>query len=588
MITSMPNSTAPFFVKNPNYNPLDQRSNRYVTDAAAQQEAQKKAQGLNDFFAPFTGIGDKLKTYDAGAFYTPLAQPQIVPNIPQAGALTTTGGALPALVPGRGVGSAPQVPTQPVTTGAVRAPVMQSGTTVPTTAPQAGQGGIDVAGAIRNTVVQKGGALTPTEIATLAKQAGEAGMSSGDFLGLLEANAKPTTAQVSEIRTKLGIPNLVDEAFRQPDKSLSQTYQELYGMSDLGSIKNKVAALDDTIAQKRADLVRATGEINNNPWVSQATRQGRLKNLQDIAYADINNDIDSKNSYLSLYDQGVSDIENRLNLAQSDRAEARQLTVDHLNYLLNEAERETSGLQQDTITGGLRNVPAFLEGVLGREATQQARDIAKVVASKTGSVGGVGTGNGKGVSALAKQVLEAPELLSNFTPTERGKVITELVNAGYDVSSIAAPQINAAGREQIAQYDDLVRQGKQAETLLSEVGVNTGMIASRIRKTGAALGFAEDFTRYRSVIDNMGSALLKLRSGAAVTPQEFERLRGFIPAVNDDESTAQTKITEFYKELETAKQNYILRQTQTTQQIRQGAGLTGGSTLDSYLSSQGF
>ena len=546
----MPNSTTAYFVKNPNYNPLDQRSNRYVTDVQAQQEATKKAQALNDTFAPFTSIADKIKPADPTAFYTPLATPQIVPTLPQI--------------------KTPQAP-QPVQATAPIAPAQQGTVPVPPVA--------DATGAMPPQV-----APGTVDLAKIAEQAGRAGMSTSDFMKLLEGNAAPTATQVKDIRTKLGIPNLVDEAFRQPDKSLSQTYQELYGMSGLGDIKGKISAIDERIAQKRADLVRATGELNNNPWVSQATRQGRLKNLQDLAFADINNDIESKNSYLSLYDQGVGEIETRLNLAQSDKTEARQLTVDHLNYLLNEAERETKGLQQDTITGGLRNVPAFLQGVLGREATQQARDIAKVVASKAGSVGG---GNGKAVSALAKQVLEAPELLSNFTPTERGKVITELVNAGYDVSSIAAPQINGAGREQIAQYDDLVRQGKQAETLLSEVGINTGMIASRVRKAGAALGFAEDFTRYRSVIDNMGSALLKLRSGAAVTPQEFERLRGFIPAINDDESTALTKIQEFYSELATARQNYIVRQTQTSEQIKKSAGISGDAT-DSYLSKQGL
>lgn len=552
----MPNSTAPFFVKNPNYNPLDQRSNRYVTDLQAQQEAAKKAQALNDTFAPFTSIADKIKPVEPGAFYTPLATPQIVPTLPQI--------------------ETPQAP-KPVQTAAPITPGQQGTMPVPQPA----------TGTATPQQVQPGA----VDMAKLAEQAGRAGMSTSDFMKLLEGNATPTAAQVSDIRTKLGIPNLVDEAFRQPDKSLSQTYQELYGMSGLGDIKGKISAIDERIAQKRADLVRATGELNNNPWVSQATRQGRLKNLQDLAYADINNDIESKNSYLSLYDQGVNEIETRLNLAQSDKTEARQLTVDHLNYLLNEAERETKGLQQDTITGGLRNVPDFLQGVLDREATQQQRDISKVLASKTGSAGGFSGGGGAGVggkvSARAQAVLEAPELLANYTPTERGKILDELVNAGHDVGSIAAPQINAGGREQIAQYDDLVRQGQTAETIINELGINTGPLASRVRKAGAVLGFAENFTKYRSVIDNMGSALLKLRSGAAVTPQEFERLRGFIPAINDDESTALTKIQEFYSELATARQNYIVRQTQTTEQIKKSVGITGDET-DSYLSKQGL
>ena len=77
------------------------------------------------------------------------------------------------------------------------------------------------------------------------------------------------------------------------------------------------------------------------------------------------------------------------------------------------------------------------------------------------------------------------------------------------------------------------------------------------------------------MIDNFGSALLKLRSGAAVTPQEFTRIAGFIPAVTDDERTAQTKINRFIEEMTKAQQNYVTRSTQTTQQIQQSVAPSG-------------
>ena len=565
----MPNSTPALYVKNPNYNPFDQRSNRYVTDAQAVQEAGNKATGLNDLFSIFGNTSKQPTQYNASSFYTPLAQPTIVPKL-----------------------TLPNTPTAPVATATPKTAVPAL-TANPIAQPQPAAAPTPAQALTAEIQAATSGTLTPAQIAALATKAGQAGMSTADFMKVLEANATPTSAQQTDIRAKLGIPNLVDEAFKTPTKTLRDTYAQLYSTSGLSDVRGKIAALDENIARKRADLVRATGEINTNPWISQATRAGRLKNLQDLAFADINNDIESKNAYLDLYDSGVSEIEKQLELTQADQQDARQLTVDRLNYLLNEAERQTQGIQQDTITAGLRSVPDFLQGVLNREATQQQRDIAKVLANKTGSAAGVGGvrdgGTGGKVSARAQAVLDAPELLANYTPTERGKIVDELVNAGYDVGEIAAPKLGTSSREHIAQYDDLVRQGKEAETILAELGINTGPIASTVQKAGAVLGFAKDFTTYRSVIDNMGSTLLKLRSGAAVTPEEFVRIRGFIPQVGEDENTALTKIKAFYAELETARQNYVMRQTQTTKQIRQSTGVQSVSKgVNDYLASQGL
>ncbi len=131
-----------------------------------------------------------------------------------------------------------------------------------------------------------------------------------------------------------------------------------------------------------------------------------------------------------------------------------------------------------------------------------------------------------------------------------------------------------------------------AGTILTDLKLNTGILASRRQAVSAMFGGAKDFTEYRSVVDNMGSTLLKMRSGAAVTPQEFERLRGFIPQINDDEATAATKIQAFYTELDTARQNYILRQTQTTNQIKKGTGQSTSTVsdqeVDTFLQSKGY
>lgn len=177
-------------------------------------------------------------------------------------------------------------------------------------------------------------------------------------------------------------------------------------------------------------------------------------------------------------------------------------------------------------------------------------------------------GNTVKVSSLSKSVYENPALLDNLTLTEKGKILKELSTSGADMSRFTVNKINAGQRDQIAQYDDLVRQGKEAENILTTSKLDTGPIASRYQAAKSLVGAADpSFNQYRSVVDNMSSALLKLRSGAAVTPQEFERIKGFIPSINDDEKTAKQKIGTFYSELDTARANYIKRSTQSSQQI---------------------
>ena len=202
-------------------------------------------------------------------------------------------------------------------------------------------------------------------------------------------------------------------------------------------------------------------------------------------------------------------------------------------------------------------------------------DVGKGTSRSSGGGGSGGSapiptpdGGSVNVSARAQSVYDNPGLLSNYTPTEKGKIIDELSKSGADMARFSVNNVTAGQRDQIAQYDDLVRQGQSAEGILSDSKLDTGPLASRIQSAKALVGKANpSFVDYRGVVDNMSSALLKLRSGAAVTPQEFDRIKGFIPSINDDEKTATQKINNFYNELDSARANYIKRSTQTSQQI---------------------
>jgi hypothetical protein len=73
----------------------------------------------------------------------------------------------------------------------------------------------------------------------------------------------------------------------------------------------------------------------------------------------------------------------------------------------------------------------------------------------------------------------------------------------------------------------------------------TGLFAGPLAKVGARTGTNKTATTVaHSRLANIATALGKLRSGGAITPQEYERLEGLIPHSGQDEQVVRDKLTE--------------------------------------------
>lgn len=194
----------------------------------------------------------------------------------------------------------------------------------------------------------------------LAIAAGRAGISVDDYIAAVQGKSPQTQEEYDAIRNRLGIPGLIDETYKKPQKSTVDIYNEFYNLSGLDTVKQKISAIDEEIAQKRRDLVTATGELQNNPWLSQATRTGRLRILTQLAEADINNSLLNRQQYLDQYNDGVAKVEDYVKRNVYDQGQERELNVDKLNYLLSEAERQDKAAQAKTKAQALRYLPDYL------------------------------------------------------------------------------------------------------------------------------------------------------------------------------------------------------------------------------------
>lgn len=198
---------------------------------------------------------------------------------------------------------------------------------------------------------------------------------------------------------------------------------------------------------------------------------------------------------------------------------------------------------------------------------------------KPGSGGG--SGGAGGMSALSQAVAANPTLFSTLTPTQKGLVITQLGSSGFDTTQLTIPAVGPTERQKLDDYDTLTRETDSADTILAGGSIKTGPIQGFVDQGQNLLGYNKDFSNYNSSISNLSSILLRARSGGAVTPQEYDRIVGFIPTKFDNTEIAKTKIARFKSELAAAKANYITRITQTPLDIRNsGQAPTAGNAIN--------
>jgi len=173
------------------------------------------------------------------------------------------------------------------------------------------------------------------------------------------------------------------------------------------------------------------------------------------------------------------------------------------------------------------------------------------------------------LSPLAQTAYDSPNILSSYGATTRESILEEIARSGLDTTRFGLNDPTGGQRDQLAKFDDILSASNTAAVAVGEA--NTGPLAGRVNTLLAPFGVAPDFTAYKSSIDNMNSILLNLRSGAAVTEEEFQRISGYIPLVTDSEATASQKIGLFNESIAEARGNYEFRITQPTFDIFQGS-----------------
>jgi hypothetical protein len=388
--------------------------------------------------------------------------------------------------------------------------------------------------------------------ADLAAAAGRAGLSIDDYIAAVGMKNPATNESSMEIRNRLGIPGLVDKAFGQPTQTTVDAYKEMYSLSGLDEVKNKIKEIDDSINKKRQDLATATGELLNNPWLSQASRTGRLRILNQLAQADIENSINARQQYLDQYDKGVSQIEEAIKRKVYDTGQEKDLNTDKLNYLLNEAERQDKIAAGEAKAKNLRYLPDFLKakGDTGKQygsgpigeyqfyADQELKagrtpmdfnEYQNADANRKIQI----ARNGAGANLTTEQFADAAR--KGYTSDQQLSLYEKIVAGGGQAPTLKAP--TEAQGAALGFYD---RTRTANDQLTSLQGEFNGILA----RGGVLPNFLKSDNRqlFEQSEANFINSVLRRESGAAISPAEFASARRqYIPQPGDSQAVLAQK-----------------------------------------------
>ena len=220
---------------------------------------------------------------------------------------------------------------------------------------------------------------TETTNADIYSKAGAAGLSVDDLTKLLQPGL--TTDEVNKIRGGLGIDTLEAATFAAPSKNTEQLYNDAYNSVGLTDIKTKLKDLDAKIAEKQDQLNTALNQIDENPWLSEASRIGKAARTKTFFENSINVLVNQKNSLTDVYKTGLDEVNNFVTRNTNDFNQTQKINTDKLSYLLKKAETQTEAAKTGKKLDIMKYLPEYLKGKTEAAAAKEWKEAGS---SETG------------------------------------------------------------------------------------------------------------------------------------------------------------------------------------------------------------
>lgn len=365
---------------------------------------------------------------------------------------------------------------------------------------------------------------------SLAQVAAQAGLSLDDYLKLVSGSVSPT--ERDSINASLGIPDLQNKLF-QPAPSTQELYNNAYQSAGLGDLKAKIDAKLAEINALQQKYTDKAGTVNENPFLSEASRTGRLRVLDDKRLADIGNLQNEANSLASLYNNGINEVNAVVGRTTQDFSNNQQINSLKLQYLQQQAEQQLSDLKNSKTQAAYQYLPDYLK--------------AKAAAQKPDTIGSNETGyyawnpNTRTFEPVIPGKNDANEILS---PTD-----AQLLGVPYGTTRGQAMSMGLVpakpltdSQNQAATYALRVSQaGTAIDSVINKI-VNMNPIEYEAQKRLPSYLQSADFQAYEQAARNLINAVLRRESGAAIAQSEFDNAYAqYLPKPGDTTTTLDQK-----------------------------------------------
>lgn len=378
----------------------------------------------------------------------------------------------------------------------------------------------------------------------LAEQAGYAGIGYDDYLSLLKSQNSLSRSEKDAIKQGLGIPDLEGEIFK-PAPSTQKLYDDAYktaGLSDLRKqIKTKLAEINT--AQKA--FTEKKGKVDENPWLSEASRVGRGRVLNEQAELRIGNLSNELSSLEKLYNAGVNEVNNLVTRQATDFSANQTLNTAKLNYLLTKAEQQIGDKASEKLTEAYSYLPAYLQAkarsqkpdTIGSESTgyyrwnQQTGTFEQVIGPADKSLD-----NAYKLAQIQKLQQEISsgglnDLDRQYKQAQLQKLQQEIANPNLGKPPTEGQSSAAAYAMRVRQANDILKNLESSIKNYNKAGFEAQIRLPNNMQSGT-------IQSYNQAARGFINALLRRESGAAIADSEFNRyVQQYIPQPGD---TAQT------------------------------------------------
>jgi hypothetical protein len=159
---------------------------------------------------------------------------------------------------------------------------------------------------------------------------------SGDF-NLNDFTTDPVNQSILE---KYGItaPKVSDN----PVTSYADTYKQLLGTMGITNIKSEFEKTQQKFTDLQTELNDKISEINDDPWLTEGVRVGRIRSLQDKYEGRLQILTDQQKLYQSMYEQGVQEAQFVANAAFNQQQFDVQQSFNMATLALQEQEARES------------------------------------------------------------------------------------------------------------------------------------------------------------------------------------------------------------------------------------------------------